>query len=66
MMGHTYVPHHEKVLLDCSLMIIESCCSVCSLAIAGVIGNELSDIIDAFQVSKHHVTADLWLLMATC
>ena len=40
-------------------------CSAQSLANPGFVGNEGWDIIDAFSHFKHHVVADLWLLVAT-
>ena len=46
------------MLLDYYFDYPLSCCSVCSLAIAGVIGNELSDMIDALDASERHVGAD--------
>ena len=58
-MGHTCVPHLTEVLLEC-------CFVVCSLAHAVTIGSELSDMIDALQAFEYHVTAELWLLVATC
>ena len=58
-MVHTCVPHPTEVQLEC-------CFVVCSLAHAVAIGSELSDMIDAFQAFEYHVTAELWLLVATC
>ena len=42
------------------------CFVVCSMAHADVIGSELSDMINAPRAVKYHVTADLWLQLATC
>ena len=57
-MGHNCVPF-VKSQFGC-------CFVVCSLAHGDAIGSELLDMINAPQAFEYHVTAELWLQLATC
>ena len=58
-MGHNCVPRFTKAQFGHGLV-------VCSLAHGDAIGNELMDMINAPQALVYHVTAELWLRLATC
>ena len=58
-MGHNCVPCLTKAQLG-------RCFVVCSLAHGDAIGSELLDMINAPQAFEYHVTAELWLQLATC
>ena len=58
-MGHDCVPCFIKAQLGRYFV-------VWSLAHGDAIGSELLDMINAPQAFKYHVTAELWLQLATC
>ena len=58
-MGRDIVPRLLKTRLEDRFI-------VCCLALCGMIGNEWMDMISTTQASECHVTAELWLCLATC
>ena len=58
-MGHDIVPRLLKIRFEDRFI-------VCCLAHGDGIGDERMDMISTTQASGFHVTADLWLHLATC
>ena len=58
-MGHGGVPRLLKTCFEDRFV-------VCCLALGDGIGDEWMDMISTTQASECHVTAELWLCLATC